>query len=71
MSEQELNTYRFLSGQDPTDEMLYAIMSDARDFAVKKAEEAQKKYAADYERQYIKALKEWGERIEVARNGQF
>ncbi len=41
MSEQELNSYRFLSGQAPTDEMLQAIMSEARDAAVKKAAEAQ------------------------------
>lgn len=42
ISEQELNSYRFLSGEDPTDEMLHAIMSEARDVAIERAEEAQK-----------------------------
>ncbi len=68
MSEQELNSYRFLSGQDPTDEMLYAIMSEARDAAIKKAEEAQKKFEADYERQYEQAIQIWGKRIDSLRN---
>ena len=67
MSEQELNSYRFLSGQDPTDEMLCAIMSEARDAAVKKAEEAQKKYKAEYERLYEQALRIWGDRINAMR----
>ncbi len=71
MSEQELNSYRFLSGQDPTDEMLYAIMSEARDAAIKKAEEAQQKFEADYERQYEQALRIWGSRIDSMRNGNY
>ncbi|MCM1077840.1 MAG: hypothetical protein NC411_10850 [Bacteroides sp.] len=70
MSEQELNSYRFLGGADPTDEMLQAIMIDARDEAIRRAEEAQKKFKADYERQYEHALQIWGERIASARNGQ-
>ena len=70
MSEQELNSYRFLSGQDPTDEMLYAIMSEARDAAIKKAEEAQKKFEADYECQYTLAKKIWDERLDQYRNGR-
>ena len=69
MSEQELNSYRFLSGQAPTDEMLQAIMSEARDAAVKKAAEAQLNFEADYERQYAKARKEWEECVAQYRNG--
>lgn len=69
MSEQELNSYRFLSGQDPTDEMLQAIMSEARDAAVKKAAEAQLNFEADYERQYAKARKVWEECLAQYRNG--
>ena len=68
MSEQELNSYRFLSGQDPTDEMLYAIMSEARDAAVKKAEDAQRKFEANYEHQYAEARKAWEERLAQYRN---
>lgn len=68
MSEQELNSYRFLSGQEPTDEMLYAIMADARDAAIKKANDAQKKFDADYERQYRQALSEWHAHLSAAAN---
>ena len=69
MSEQELNSYRFLSGEEPSDELLHAIMTEARDSAVKKAEEAQKRFNANYERQYEKALQIWGARIAQYRNG--
>lgn len=68
MSEQELNSYRFLSGQDPSDEMLYAIMTDARDAAVKKAEEAQLRFEADYEHQYAEARKVWEKCLARYRN---
>ena len=36
MSEKELNSYRFLSGKEPTDEMLAAIMKEAKEEAVSK-----------------------------------
>lgn len=71
MSEQELNSYRFNSGEEPSDEMLQAIMSEARDAAVKKAKEAQKKFAAEYERLYEQALQIWGNRIDSMRNGNY
>lgn len=71
MSEQELNSYRFLSGEDPTDEMLYAIMSDARDAAIKKAEEAQKKFDNEYQRQYEQAAQIWAKRIDSMKNGNY
>ncbi len=67
MSEQELNSYRFNSGQEPSDEMLQAIMEDARDAAVKKAKEAKIKFAAEYERLYEQALQIWGDRIEAVK----
>ncbi len=69
MSEQELNSYRFLSGEEPTDEMLQAIMSDARDAAVKRAEEAQLRFEADYERLYAQTREAWEERLARYRNG--
>ena len=71
MSEKELNSYRFLSGEDPTDEMLQAIMDDARDEAVKKAKSAQMKLDTDYNLQYERALKIWGDRLNSAQNGVF
>ena len=36
MSEKELNNYRFLSGEEPTDEMLAAIMKEAKEEALAK-----------------------------------
>ena len=36
MSEKELNSYRFLSGEEPTDEMLAAIMREAKEEAISK-----------------------------------
>lgn len=35
MTEQELNSYRFTSGEEPTDEMLAAIMHEAAQDAAK------------------------------------
>ena len=43
MSEKELNSYRFLSGEEPTDEMLAAIMREAKDEAVIKKKIADKR----------------------------
>ena len=40
MSEQELNSYRFLSGEEPTDEMLYAVMKEVAEDASKKQKKA-------------------------------
>lgn len=69
MSEKELNSYRFNSGQEPTDEMLLAIMTEANNIVIKKAYEAQQKYEADYEFQYNLALKKWKHRISSVRDG--
>ena len=43
MSEKELNSYRFLSGKEPTDEMLAAIMKEAKEEAVAKRKMADEK----------------------------
>ena len=40
MSEQELNNYRFLSGEDPSEEMLAYIMKEAAEEAVSRKLEA-------------------------------
>lgn len=40
MSEKELNSYRFSSGVEPTDEMLYTIMKEAAKEAKEKKEKA-------------------------------
>ena len=43
MSEKELNSYRFLSGKEPTDEMLAVIMKEAKEEAVAKRKSADDK----------------------------
>ena len=40
MSEKELNSYRFTSGADPTDEMLSTIMKEVAQEAKEKKEKA-------------------------------
>ena len=40
MSDKELNSYRFTSGEEPSDEMLDAIMKEVAEDASKKQKEA-------------------------------
>lgn len=42
MSEQEINSYRFASGEDPTDEMLTHIMKEAAAEAKERNEKVNK-----------------------------
>lgn len=44
MSEKELNAYRLTSMEEPTDEMLSAIMKEAAEEAVQRWEEAEKRF---------------------------
>ncbi len=44
MSEEELNSYRLTSTEEPSDEMLARIMSDAAEDARRRGEEANKKF---------------------------
>lgn len=69
MSEQEMNAYRFNSGQEPSDEMLEQIMREA----ARDAKHRQEKATAEYfERMRSNAkLKKakWADRINRALNG--
>ena len=51
MSEQELNSYRFTSGEEPTDEMLAVIMKEAAHEAAVRSKRASDKYFEDMRRQ--------------------
>lgn len=57
MSEQELNSYRLTSMEEPTDEMLSAIMRDAAEDARNSNEEA--------DRKFFEKLREEGEKIKA------
>lgn len=71
MSEQELNSYRFMSGEDPTDDQLDAIMKAALADVRKRAKEARIKYDEQYERLYAIEHSKVARRIENVRNGIF
>ena len=53
MSEKDLNSYRFLSGEDPTDEMLECIMWDALESAMNRRREAEARIKAEVDRLYV------------------
>lgn len=70
MSEAEMNSYRFNSGQEPTDDMLAQVMREMAEDAKKGNEEAANKYLEDM-RQEMKAEEaKWAERINGIKNGK-
>lgn len=71
MSEQELNSYRFLSGEEPSDEQLRAIMAAALADAQRRAREAKLRYDEQYEQLYAREHEKFAQRIKNARNGIF
>ncbi len=68
MSEKELNSYRFLSGEDPTDEMLECIMKDALDSAMNRKREAEARLKAEVERQRQLHRAKWAKRLNTQSN---
>ena len=71
MSESEMNSYRFNSGQDPTDEMLSQIMREVADDAKRTNEEASKKYFDELRNEANRQQAKWADRINEVRNGNF
>ncbi|MDE6703103.1 MAG: hypothetical protein K2K00_05450 [Muribaculaceae bacterium] len=71
MSESEMNSYRFNSGQDPTDEMLSQIMREVADDAKRTNDEASKKYFDELRNEANRQQAEWADRINEVRNGNF
>ncbi len=68
MSEKELNSYRFLSGEDPTDEMLECIMKDALESAMLRKREAEARLKAEVERQRQLHRAKWAKRLNTQSN---
>ena len=69
MSEQELNSYRFLSGEEPSEEMLSCIMKEAAEEAVARKREAVERARAEMN-QLREALRvEYSERISRLMDG--
>lgn len=71
MSEQELKSYRFISGEDPSDEQLQAIMTAALEDVQHRARMARLRYDRQYEQMYAREFSRVAERIENAKNGIF
>lgn len=70
MSEQELNSYRFTSGKEPTDEMLSQIMSEVRADAMERRKESDLKYHTEMEKQRAELKARWNDRLKYYINGQ-
>lgn len=69
MSEKELNSYRFLSGEDPTDEMLECIMRYALESAMNRRREAKARIKAEVECQRKLHMEKWANRLNSYNNG--
>ena len=63
MSEAELNSYRFNSGKEPTDEMLAHIMHEVAQEAKVQNEEATKKYFENLRTEAEEQQAQWAARI--------
>lgn len=65
MSEQELNSYRFTSGREPSDEMLQCIMREVAEEAMTRRREAEQRImeSVDHQREVLRA--EWSKRLGI------
>ncbi|MDE6716221.1 MAG: hypothetical protein K2J74_07065 [Muribaculaceae bacterium] len=70
MTEQEMNSYRFTSGKEPSDEMLAQIMREACIDAKQRQEQATKKYFNEMRKNAELKKAKWANRINQALNGE-
>ncbi len=68
MSEKELNSYRFLSGEDPSDEMLECIMKDALESAMNRRRKAEERMKNEVERLRQLHRAKWANRLNSCSN---
>lgn len=69
MSEAEMNSYRFNSGQEPTDEMLAQIMHEVATDAKKQNEEVARRYLDNMQKAMQEDEIKWADRINAIKNG--
>lgn len=69
MSEIEMNSYRFISGQDPTDEMLNQIMKEVAEEAEARQKKATAQFFSDMRRNAESKKAKWASRINRVVNG--
>ena len=63
MSEKEMNSYRFVSGQEPSDEMLSQLMSEVAEEAVERRKRADEAHFSQMRRNVAVKKERWAERI--------
>lgn len=69
MSEAEMNSYRFNSGKEPSDEMLEQIMREVAEDAKKSNEEAANRHFEDMCEKMKMDQEKWANRINNVKNG--
>ena len=69
MSEKEMNSYRFVSGQEPSDEMLSQLMSEVAEEAVERRKRADEEHFSQMKRNIAAKRERWAERINRVVNG--
>ena len=69
MSEQEMNSYRFGTGQEPTDEMLEQIMKEVAEEARESNKKASDSHFEQMRHNIAKNRAMWAERINNIING--
>ncbi len=69
MSEKEMNSYRFLSGQEPSDEMLSQLMKEVAADARERRQKAADAHMAQMRRNMAEKKERWAERISRVVNG--
>ena len=69
MSEKEMNSYRFVSGQEPSDEMLSQLMSEVAEEAVERRKRADEAHFSQMRRNLAVKKERWAERINRVVNG--
>ena len=69
MSEQEMNSYRFTSGQEPSDEMLAQLMKEVAHDAKERQEQATSAYFSEMRREAEVEKAKWADRLNNAING--
>ena len=63
-----MNSYRFVSGQEPSDKMLSQIMREAAMEAVERRQKADEEYFSQMMRNIDEKRERWAERINQVKN---
>lgn len=63
MSEKEMNSYRFVSGQEPSDEMLEQLMTEVAAEAEARRKKADEAYFTQMKRNVVVKREKWAEKI--------